>query len=235
MHERRGRPQREPVRRRRPPRQCVRSIDEQPRDPAMSGSPHWPPRSKRDRGSPTGRHLRAVGGRLHGICRRDPRSPTGRWRRGARGSTLWPCRLDQFGDSTSVTHERSVHFVDVRHSFGTMNAASAQGLLRQFTQEATPSRSATTCLDIYCPKQVIGQRNHHLGHVNSIPGDASSTSNDGRSLEGVPAATPAKSPRRPSRCGTVGVSVASCALTRFNRHFEVMPHLLIVPSKWDTG
>jgi hypothetical protein len=43
----------------------------------MSGSPHWSPRRKRDRGSPTGRRLRAVGWRLHDVvvevlaCRQD--------------------------------------------------------------------------------------------------------------------------------------------------------------------
>jgi hypothetical protein len=69
---------------------------------------------------------------------------------------LRPCRLDQFGNAAPVTNKTPVALVDLRHAFCSASAALSQGLLRQFTQETAPGGSATTCLDIDRPKQVIG-------------------------------------------------------------------------------
>jgi hypothetical protein len=167
-------PRRVRARRRRILRLRVREVDVLASGPAMSALPRWSPRRRRDRGWPTDRHLRAIGGRLHGARRRGPRSPEGCWRQGTRGSTCGPGRLDQFGDPTPVTCERSVHIVDLGHSLSTANAASSQGLFRQFAQVRAPRGSAATCLDIYGPKQIVRKGHHHFRHARSMPGIATS-------------------------------------------------------------
>jgi len=81
-------------------------------------------------------------------------------------------RLDERCDTTSVARDGSFVGVDVGHPLRALRISAAQGLLGQFAEIPAPGRSATTCLHIDSPEQIVGEGHHHFRHIGSTPGVA---------------------------------------------------------------
>lgn len=74
--------------------------------------------------------------------------------------------LDKIRHSATVAHEGPVRHLEPPHSFGPAEAPPTQRLLRKLAKEPAPRDPPAFGFDVNRPEQVVGERNHDLGHFS---------------------------------------------------------------------